>query len=194
MDGSDARPRVVVEGVQPEIDCGGFALKRSRGGPGAGRGHAFAPRHPPPARVPPRPPGGPRGRPPPAAAPPARPSAGVSPRELSAVGARPGARLGAWSEMSPRPAAPASGPGAGPGDPEDEAGETRRHGTFADVAARLPYVAGMGFDVLYLPPIHPIGTSHRKGRNNSRVAAAGDPGSPWAIGAPEGGHTAIHAE
>jgi starch synthase (maltosyl-transferring) len=67
-----------------------------------------------------------------------------------------------------------------------------RHGTFRDLVARLDHVAGMGFDVLYLPPIHPIGTTHRKGRNNARVAAPGDVGSPWAIGGREGGHTAIH--
>jgi starch synthase (maltosyl-transferring) len=60
--------------------------------------------------------------------------------------------------------------------------------------ARLDYVAGMGFDVLYLPPVHPVGRAHRKGRNNARVAAEGDVGSPWAIGAAEGGHTAIAPE
>jgi starch synthase (maltosyl-transferring) len=68
----------------------------------------------------------------------------------------------------------------------------RSVGTFADVIARLPYVASMGFDVLYLPPIHPIGRTHRKGRNNAPRAAEGDPGSPWAIGGPEGGHDAVH--
>jgi len=88
------------------------------------------------------------------------------------------ARFSAWYEMFPRSASP---------DPD-------RHGTFTDVEARLPYVAGMGFDVLYLPPIHPIGRTHRKGRNNAESAAPGDPGSPWAIGGPEGGHTAIHPE
>jgi starch synthase (maltosyl-transferring) len=67
-----------------------------------------------------------------------------------------------------------------------------RHGTFRDVIARLPYVAGMGFDVLYLPPIHPIGRTHRKGPNNTVVCGADDVGSPWAIGSSEGGHTAIH--
>jgi starch synthase (maltosyl-transferring) len=86
------------------------------------------------------------------------------------------ARFGAWYELFPRSAS--SEPG--------------RHGTFRDVEARLPYVAGMGFDVLYLPPIHPIGRAFRKGRNNAVVAAAGDPGSPWAIGGPEGGHKAVH--
>ena len=86
--------------------------------------------------------------------------------------------FGAWYEMFPRSAA--SDPG--------------RHGTFADVAARLPYVAAMGFDVLYLPPIHPIGRTHRKGRNNAEVATPTDPGSPWAIGSAEGGHDAVHPE
>jgi starch synthase (maltosyl-transferring) len=69
-----------------------------------------------------------------------------------------------------------------------------RHGTFATAAARIPAVAAMGFDVLYLPPIHPIGTVNRKGRNNSLLAAPTDVGSPWAIGSAEGGHDAIHAE
>ena len=88
------------------------------------------------------------------------------------------AQAGAWYEMFPRSAAAEAG----------------RHGTLADVVARLPYVAGMGFDVLYLPPIHPIGRSHRKGRNNTPTAQAADPGSPWAIGAAEGGHDAVHPE
>jgi starch synthase (maltosyl-transferring) len=81
------------------------------------------------------------------------------------------AAFGAWYEMFPRSV-----------------------GTFADVERRLPYVAGMGFDVLYLPPIHPIGCTHRKGRSNAPVAGAADPGSPWAIGTAEGGHDAIHPE
>jgi len=65
------------------------------------------------------------------------------------------------------------------------------HGTFADVEARLDYVAGMGFDVLYLPPIHPIGTTKRKGPNNTLVAGKDDPGVPWAIGSELGGHTVV---
>ena len=85
------------------------------------------------------------------------------------------ARFGAWYEMFPRSAGT---------DPS-------RSATFKEAAARLPYIASMGFDVLYLPPIHPIGTSFRKGRNNSLTPAPGDPGSPWAIGATEGGHTAV---
>ena len=59
-----------------------------------------------------------------------------------------------------------------------------RHGTFADCEARLPYIAAMGFDIVYLPPIHPIGTAFRKGKNNAPAAQPGDVGSPWAIGAP----------
>ena len=69
-----------------------------------------------------------------------------------------------------------------------------RHGTFKDVVARLPYIASMGFDVLYLPPIHPIGRIDRKGPNNSLQAGAADVGSPWAIGAAEGGHKSILPE
>jgi starch synthase (maltosyl-transferring) len=88
------------------------------------------------------------------------------------------ARVGAWYEMFPRSCAPEPG----------------RHGTLRDCEARLPYVAAMGFDVLYLPPIHPIGRSFRKGPNNSLSASPHDPGSPWAIGAAEGGHKAIHPE
>jgi starch synthase (maltosyl-transferring) len=66
-----------------------------------------------------------------------------------------------------------------------------RSGTFCEAEKRLPDIAAMGFDVVYLPPIHPIGRAHRKGRNNSLVTVPGDPGSPWAIGSEEGGHTAI---
>ena len=69
-----------------------------------------------------------------------------------------------------------------------------KHGSFRDLAARVPEIAAMGFDVLYMPPIHPIGTAFRKGKNNSVTAAPGDIGSPWAIGAKEGGHTAILTE
>src|SRR3977135_4336064 len=74
------------------------------------------------------------------------------------------------------------------------AGEPGRHGTFRDVEARLPYVASMGFDVLYLPPIHPIGSAFRKGPNNAAAAQPGDVGSPWAIGSADGGHTTIHPD
>ncbi len=72
--------------------------------------------------------------------------------------------------------------------------DEERHGTFDDVIARLPYVKDLGFDVLYFTPIHPIGRTNRKGRNNSLVAGPDDPGSPYAIGAEEGGHDAIHPE
>ncbi len=88
------------------------------------------------------------------------------------------ARFSAWYELFPRSASP---------DP-------RRPGTLADVERLVPYVARLGFDVLYLAPIHPIGRTNRKGRNGAREAGPGDPGSPWAIGAAEGGHTAIHPE
>ena len=88
------------------------------------------------------------------------------------------ARFGAWYELFPRSTSPVPG----------------RHGTFGDLEARLPYVASMNFDVLYLPPIHPIGHAFRKGPNNSNTAGSDDPGSPWAIGAAEGGHKAIHPE
>src|SRR5690606_12564134 len=87
------------------------------------------------------------------------------------------ARFSSWYEMFPR-----------------SAGGAGKHGTFRDCEARLDYVASMGFDVLYLPPVHPIGITKRKGRNNSTLAAPDDPGSPWAIGGPEGGHKAIHPE
>ncbi|MCC6493391.1 MAG: alpha-1,4-glucan--maltose-1-phosphate maltosyltransferase [Pirellulales bacterium] len=90
---------------------------------------------------------------------------------------RPKAGFSAWYEMFPRSAA-----------------AERRHGTLKDVEARLPYGASMGFDVLYLPPIHPIGRSYRKGPNNATEAAPDDPGSPWGIGSEEGGHTAIHPQ
>jgi starch synthase (maltosyl-transferring) len=85
------------------------------------------------------------------------------------------ARFGTWYEMFPRSAGP---------DPT-------RSGTFREAAGELPRIADLGFDVVYLPPVHPIGISFRKGRNNALVAAPDDPGSPWAIGSPDGGHTAI---
>jgi len=88
------------------------------------------------------------------------------------------AAVGAWYEFFPRSCAKEPG----------------RHGTLEDAASRLRHVASMGFDVVYLPPIHPIGTTHRKGRNNSPSCESGEPGSPWAIGSAEGGHCAIHPE
>ncbi|ADB40636.1 alpha-1,4-glucan--maltose-1-phosphate maltosyltransferase [Spirosoma linguale] len=74
------------------------------------------------------------------------------------------------------------------------AGGAPVHGTFRDVEALLPRISNMGFDVLYLPPIHPIGTAHRKGKNNSVICQPGEPGVPYGIGSEEGGHDAIHAE
>jgi starch synthase (maltosyl-transferring) len=89
---------------------------------------------------------------------------------------RPQAAFGAWYELFPRSASNTPG----------------RHGTFDDVIGRLPAIKDMGFDILYLPPIHPIGTTNRKGRNNALHADPGDVGSPYAIGSAEGGHDAIH--
>ncbi|MBW9054589.1 alpha-1,4-glucan--maltose-1-phosphate maltosyltransferase [Rhizobium mesosinicum] len=78
--------------------------------------------------------------------------------------------------------------------PRSQSGDPNRHGTFDDVIPRLPAIRDMGFDVLYFPPIHPIGRTNRKGRNNSLAAAPNDPGSPYAIGSEAGGHEAIHPE
>src|SRR4029077_19478326 len=99
-------------------------------------------------------------------------------RELQVLVDRPKARFSSWYEFFPRSASLEPG----------------RHGTFSDCEMRLPYIAGMGFDVVYLPPIHPIGHHFRKGKNNAPVAEPGDVGSPWAIGDEAGGHTAIHLE
>jgi starch synthase (maltosyl-transferring) len=96
-------------------------------------------------------------------------------RELEVVVDRLPARVGAWYEMFPRSC------GKTPG----------QHGTFRDCIARLPAVAAMGFDVVYFPPIHPIGRSFRKGKNNSLTPGPDDPGSPWAIGNEQGGHKAV---
>ena len=85
------------------------------------------------------------------------------------------AQYSSWYELFPRSCSPVEG----------------QHGTLRDVEARLPEIAAMGFDVLYMPPIHPIGEAYRKGRNNSVTAEPGDVGSPWAIGGQEGGHTEI---
>ncbi len=78
--------------------------------------------------------------------------------------------------------------------PRSLSDDAARHGTFDDVIRHLPRIRAMGFDVLYFPPIHPIGRINRKGRNNARTAEPGDPGSPYAIGSGEGGHDAIHPE
>jgi starch synthase (maltosyl-transferring) len=99
-------------------------------------------------------------------------------RDLVIVVDREKARFSSWYEFFPR----------------SQGASVDVHGTFADCEARLPYVAELGFDVLYFPPIHPIGTAFRKGKNNSVTAEPGDVGSPWAIGAKEGGHTAILPE
>ena len=94
------------------------------------------------------------------------------------VADRPLARAGAWYEMMPR----------------SQSSTANRHGTFDDCINRLPDIAAMGFDVLYLTPIHPIGRINRKGRNNSLTSGPDDPGSPYAIGAAEGGHDAVHPQ
>lgn len=78
--------------------------------------------------------------------------------------------------------------------PRSCADDGKRHGTFKDAARRFPEIARMGFDVVYFPPIHPVGTTFRKGRNNTLVASAEDVGSPWAIGSELGGHKSIHPE
>ena len=78
--------------------------------------------------------------------------------------------------------------------PRSYAKKPGQHGTFQDCEARLPYIAEMGFDVLYFPPIHPIGRTYRKGKNNAVKAGNNDPGTPWAIGAEEGGHKDLHPE
>ncbi|TPP04255.1 maltotransferase domain-containing protein [Rhizobium glycinendophyticum] len=78
--------------------------------------------------------------------------------------------------------------------PRSQSGDPDRHGTFDDVIARLPAIREMGFDVLYFPPIHPIGRTNRKGRNNTLLAGPDDPGSPYAIGSEDGGHDAIHPQ
>lgn len=78
--------------------------------------------------------------------------------------------------------------------PRSQSGDPNRHGTFDDVIARLPAIREMGFDVLYFPPIHPIGKTNRKGRNNALTAGPNDPGSPYGIGSDAGGHDAIHPE
>lgn len=98
-------------------------------------------------------------------------------RELVVVVDREKAKFSAWYEMFPRSCSKGGG-----------------HGTFKDCEERLPYIASMGFDVLYLPPIHPIGVTYRKGKNGSPVAGSDDPGSPWAIGSADGGHKAIHPQ
>jgi starch synthase (maltosyl-transferring) len=96
--------------------------------------------------------------------------------EYEVVVDRERSRFAAWYEFFPR------------------SGVARRHGTFRDAEAQLERAAAMGFDVVYLPPIHPIGRAHRKGANNALTAQPGEPGSPWAIGGVEGGHDAVHPD
>ncbi len=91
---------------------------------------------------------------------------------------RPRALYGAWYELFPR----------------SEGATATSSGTFKQAAERLPAIAAMGFDVVYLPPIHPIGSTNRRGRNNSPYPQAHDPGSPWAIGGEAGGHDAVHPD
>lgn len=97
-------------------------------------------------------------------------------KELPVVVDRPKALFSAWYERFPRTCSPEHG----------------RHGTFKDCEAILPEIARMGFDVFYLPPIHPIGKTNRKGKNNSQMSDKNDVGSPWAIGSKEGGHKTVH--
>ncbi|MGH9733868.1 MAG: alpha-1,4-glucan--maltose-1-phosphate maltosyltransferase [Candidatus Acidiferrales bacterium] len=99
-------------------------------------------------------------------------------KELTVVVDREKAVFSAWYEVFPRSCSSQAG----------------RHGTFRDCEGWLPYIASMGFDVIYLPPVHPIGHAFRKGKNNSVVAEPGDVGSPWAIGSAEGGHKSVHPE
>lgn len=98
-------------------------------------------------------------------------------KELRVVVEHKKANFSAWYELFPR-----------------SASLEGKHGTFKDVIKLLPRVASMGFDVLYLPPIHPIGKINRKGKNNNVRSEPGEPGSPWAIGSDEGGHKSVHAE
>ena len=104
--------------------------------------------------------------------------AATYPKELQVSVDREKARFSTWYEMFPRSCVPKPG----------------QHGTFRDCESRFPYIAEMGFDVLYLPPIHPIGHTNRKGKNNALTATPDDPGTPWAIGSEEGGHRAIHTQ
>ncbi|MFC2003943.1 alpha-1,4-glucan--maltose-1-phosphate maltosyltransferase [Chloroflexota bacterium] len=107
-----------------------------------------------------------------------RSSAVNYPKKLVVSVDRKKAGFSTWYEMFPRSCSNDSG----------------RHGTFKDCEVRLPYIAAMGFDVLYFPPIHPIGHTNRKGENNAVTVGQGDPGTPWAIGAEEGGHKAMHPQ
>jgi starch synthase (maltosyl-transferring) len=105
-----------------------------------------------------------------------RPHAHRHPTDFPVEAERRTAGFASWYELFPR----------------SQSGDLNRHGTFDDVIARLPAINAMGFDVVYFPPIHPIGETNRKGRDNSSHAEPGDPGSPYAIGSAQGGHDAIH--
>lgn len=107
-----------------------------------------------------------------------RPFLSESERSYPITVERQAARFASWYELFPR----------------SQSGSTERHGNFDDVIARLPAIRDMGFDVLYFPPIHPIGLSNRKGKNNTLNAGADQPGSPYAIGSDTGGHSAIHPQ
>ena len=107
-----------------------------------------------------------------------RPRAATLPRPIRIDAERSGAAFAAWYEVFPR----------------SMSNDAARHGTFRDVERHLPRVRAMGFDVLYFPPIHPIGRTNRKGPNNTLTPSEGDPGSPYAIGSAEGGHDALHPE
>ncbi len=107
-----------------------------------------------------------------------RPRAATLPRPVRIDAERSGAAFSAWYEVFPR----------------SMSDDAKRHGTFRDVERHLPRVKAMGFDVLYFPPISPIGKTNRKGPNNTLTPEAGDPGSPYAIGSAEGGHDALHPE
>ncbi|MFC7476638.1 maltotransferase domain-containing protein [Dankookia sp. GCM10030260] len=98
--------------------------------------------------------------------------------EMPLEAERTGAGFASWYELFPR----------------SQSGVADRHGNFDDVIRRLPHIRAMGFDVLYFPPIHPIGTAFRKGRNNTLTPGPDDPGSPYAIGSEDGGHDAIHPQ
>jgi starch synthase (maltosyl-transferring) len=108
----------------------------------------------------------------------ADPGSGTTSEVYSVLAEGAKARFSSWYELFPR----------------SSSGEAGRHGTFCDVRRNLDYVERMGFDVLYLPPVHPIGTTARKGREGATPAGADEPGSPWAIGSAAGGHTAIHPD
>ena len=107
-------------------------------------------------------------------------------REVEVIVEPQKARFSTWYELFPRSTGPADAGRA-------QGARPQRHGTFKDVERLVPEIARMGFDVLYLPPIHPIGRTHRKGANN-KPAQPGEPGSPWAIGSEAGGHKAVNPE